>query len=459
VSRLPIKARLTLAFALAMVVLLCGAGLLVYNHVGADLARSLDQSLRSRAQDLSALVADGGSVRGTSGTLVERGESFAQVVDASGQVTDATPALGSAPLLTPAELARARRAPLFTNRPSVPGLDEPSRMLAVPVAGAGDRVLVVGATAENRAETLSSLRTAFLVGGPIALLLASLGGFALASAALRPIEAMRRRAEEISASSIEERLPVPRSRDEVTRLAETLNEMLARIDDGLTRERRFVADASHELRTPLSLLKTELELALRPGRSPDELRQAIGSAAQESDRLGRIADDLLLLARSEQGRLPLRLEPLDLRDVLEDVAARFAGRAATEGRTIAVQGATPVVVSADRLRLEQALRNMIDNAFRYGSGAVRLVTAARNGSVEVHVLDDGPGFPAGFLVHAFERFSRGDEPGGGIDEDGSGLGLAIVDTIAEAHGGTASAANRPEGGADVWITLTGDASR
>jgi two-component system OmpR family sensor kinase len=449
VSRLPIKARLTLAFALAMVVLLCGAGLLVYKHVGDDLARSLDQSLRSRAQDLSALVSDGGSVEGTSGTLVEQGESYAQVVDADGRVTDATTPLGDVPLLTPDELARARRAPLFTNRDTVPGLDEPSRVLAVPVEG---QVLVVGATAENRAETLDSLRTAFLVGGPIALLLASLGGFALASAALRPIEAMRRRAEEISASSIHERLPVPRSHDEVTRLAETLNEMLARIDDGLTRERRFVADASHELRTPLALLKTELELALRPGRSPEELRQAIGSAAQESDRLGRIADDLLLLARSEQGRLPLRLEPLDMRDVLEDVAARFGGRAAAEGRTISVQGATPVV-TADRLRLEQALRNMVDNAFRYGSGDIRLVTETRNGSVEVHVLDDGPGFPAEFLDHAFERFSRGDDSGAGIDADGSGLGLAIVDTIAGAHGGTASAANRPEGGADVWLTL------
>ena len=456
-SRLPIKVRLTLAFALAMVVLLCGAGWFVYDHVGDDLARSLDQSLRARAQDLSALVADGGSVQGTSGTLIEQGESFAQVVDAGGRVSDATPPLGAAPLLTAGELDRARRAPVFANRPSVPGLDEPARILAVPVGEAGDRVLVVGATAENRAETLDSLRTAFLIGGPLAILLASLGGYALASAALRPIEAMRRRAEEISASSIEERLPVPRSQDEVARLAETLNEMLARIDDGLTRERRFVADASHELRTPLALLKTELELALRPGRSPDELRQAIGSAAQESDRMARIADDLLLLARAERGRLPLRLEPLDLRDVLEDTASRFAGRAEAEDRTIAVEVSRPLVVTADRLRLEQALRNMIDNAVRYGEGDIRLAATERDGSVEVHVLDDGPGFPAEFLDRAFERFSRAEEPAGGTDTDGSGLGLAIVETIAEAHGGTASAANRAGGGADVWLTLPGAA--
>jgi heavy metal sensor kinase len=449
VSRLPIRLRLTLAFALAMAALLCTAGWLTYRHVAADLERSLDQSLRSRAQDLSTLVADGGSVAPTTGSLVERGESFAQVVGANGRVLDATRPLDGAALLHADELARARQGPVFTNRASVPGLDEPARLLAVPVEG---RVLVVGATRENRAETLSSLRAAFLIGGPLALVLASLGGFALATAALRPIEAMRRRAEEISATSIEERLPVPESRDEVARLAETLNEMLGRIEDGVARERRFVADASHELRTPLSLLKTELELALRPGRSPDELRAAIASAAQESDRLGRLAEDLLVLARSEQGRLPLRLEPLDLGDVLEDVASRFAGRAAAEQRTIAVEGTTPLVVAADRLRLEQALRNMVDNAFRYGKGDIRLAAVQRNGSVELHVVDDGPGFPAGFASHAFERFSRGDDAGA-AEPNGSGLGLAIVETIASAHGGTASVANRPGGGADVWVTL------
>jgi two-component system OmpR family sensor kinase len=451
VRRLPIKVRLTLAFALAMAVLLAAAGFFVYRHVAGDLARSLDQSLRSRAQDLSALVADGGSVRGTSGDLVEQGESFSQVIDASGKVADATRPLGAGPLLTGSELAHARRAPLFTDRPSVPGLDEPARMLAVPL-GSG-RVLVVGATRENRAETLSSLRTAFLIGGPLALLVASLGGYALASAALRPIEGMGRRARSISATSIDERLPVPDTNDEVARLSETLNEMLARIADGVARERRFVADASHELRTPLTLLKTELELALRHGRSPEELRAAIASAARESDRLGRIADDLLVLARSEQGRLPLRLEEVDVRDVLDGVAARFAGQASATGRAIAVEDGRPLVVSADRLRLEQALGNMVDNAFRYGAGDVSLAADARDGSVEVHVLDEGPGFADGFLEHAFERFSRGAP--GNPDEDGSGLGLAIVETIAAAHGGTASAVNRPGGGADVWLTLQG----
>jgi signal transduction histidine kinase len=321
----------------------------------------------------------------------------------------------------------------------------------VPVTVAGAHaVLVVGGTRENRAETLNSLRDAFLIGGPVALLLAGLGGYVLAAAALRPIEAMRQRALAISSSTLDERLPVPPARDEVARLGETLNEMLTRVEEGVLRERRFVADASHELRTPLALLKTELELALRRVRTPAELEASILSATAEAERLGRIASDLLLLARSERGELPLRLEPTDVADVLDTIAGRFATRARAEARNLRVDSDDAPVVRADRLRLEQAVGNMVDNAFRYGAGVVTMTAAQRDGSVEVHVLDEGRGFPPAFLTRAFERFSRGDVA---RTEEGSGLGLAIVETVAHAHGGSAHAANRPSGGADVWITL------
>lgn len=432
----PIRVRLALVFSLAMALVLAGAGWFAYARVGRDLNRSLDQELRGRAQDLSALVRHGGSLRATDGRLLERGELFAQLVGADGEVVDATPRLAGKSLLDPAQLARAHSTSLFVDRPSVPGLDEPARMLAVPV---GPRVLVAGATRENRAETLSSLRDAFLIGGPLALVLASLAGYALAGAALRPIEAMRRRAAEISTSSLDERLPVADTRDETARLGETLNEMLSRIEGGVLRERRFVADASHQLRTPLALLTTELELALRGPRSPDELRAALASAAESTERLSRLADDLLLLARADDGRVPLKAEETDVADLAGQVGARFGIRVDAE----------PLVVNADPLRLEQALTNMVDNAVRHGGGEVTLTVARRNGSVELHVLDEGAGFTKPFLVHAFERFSRADP----TRPDGSGLGLAIVETIARAHGGEAHAANRPGGGADVWLAL------
>jgi heavy metal sensor kinase len=441
VSRLPIRLRLALVFAIAMAVVLAGASWFAYSRVSSDLSRALDQDLRGRAQDLSALVAGGGSVGATEGSLIENGESFAELLDSDGRVLDATRPIGRS-LLTPSELAAARQGPVFASRSSVPGLDERARLLALPVS---QGVLVVGATRENRAETLRSLRTAFLIGGPIALLLAAFGGYLLAGAALRPIESMRRRAAEISTASLDERLPVPQAHDEVSRLGETLNAMLARLEDGLERERRFLADASHELRTPLALLKTELGLALRPGRTDEELLAAIASAAEQTDRLARIADDLLLLARAEQGGLRLKTEPVDVTDVLRDVAGRFR----TE-RAISVAPGDPLVVTADRLRLEQALTNLVDNALRHGGGAITVSARRENGAAELHVVDEGEGFEQEFLPQAFERFTRADEAREG---EGSGLGLAIVATIAQAHQGSAQAANLPRGGADVWISL------
>ncbi len=444
-SSIPIRVRLALVFAVAMAIVLAGAGWFAYSRVSSDLGRALDQDLRGRGQDLSALVSGGGSVRTTEGSLIESGESFAEVVGSDGRVLDATRPIGTN-LLTQTELAAAQSGPVFANRPSVPGLDEPARLLALPLMRNGEHVvLVVGATRENRVETLNSLRKAFLIGGPIALVLAALGGYLLAGAALRPIESMRRRAAEISTTSLDERLPVPEANDEVARLGETLNAMLARLEDGLARERRFLADASHELRTPLALLKTELALASKPGRREDELRAAIVSAAEQTDRLARIADDLLLLARAEQGQLRLKTEQVDVSDVLEDVAGRFR----TE-RPISVEPGEPIVVTADRLRLEQALSNLVDNALRHGAGAVTVSARAENGTAELHVTDEGEGFEQDFLPQAFERFTRADAAREG---DGSGLGLAIVDTIARAHRGSARAANLPGGGADVWISL------
>jgi signal transduction histidine kinase len=432
---LPIRIRLTLVFSLAMLAVLAGAATFAYVRVGNDLSGGLDQELRGRAQDLSALVRNGGSLRSTNGRLIESGETFAQLVGPDGRVVDATDALGTASLLTREQLARARSGAVFVNRQSVPGLNEPARMLAVPLAS---RVLVAGTTRENRIETLNSLRDAFLIGGPVALLLASLAGYALAGSALRPIEAMRRRAAEISTTSLDERLPVAETRDEVSRLGETLNEMLTRIEDGVLRERRFVADASHQLRTPLALLTTELELARRRDRSPEELREALDSAADSTARLSRLADNLLLLAHADEDSVPLKAEATDLADLAHQVGERFGIRVRAE----------PVVVTADPLRLEQALSNLVDNALRHGGGDVTLTAVRRNGNAELHVLDDGRGFPPEFVAHAFGRFSRADS-----NADGSGLGLAIVETIARAHGGEAHAENRPGGGADVWVAL------
>jgi signal transduction histidine kinase len=326
-------------------------------------------------------------------------------------------------------------------------------LLATPVDRDGRRlVLVVGATSENNRETLASFRDELLIAGPIALILATAAGFLLAGAALRPVERMRRRAAEISAETPGERLPVPETRDELERLGSTLNEMLGRLEEGLQRERDFVADAGHELRTPLALLRTELELALRHGQSQADLRDALRASVEEVDRLAQLADDLLLIARSDRDGIPLRVQPVEARELLSSVATRFQWRADETRRPLQLDAPKGLVVRGDRLRLEQAIGNLVDNALRHGDGSVSLRAATASGNVELHVEDQGPGFSDGFAARAFERFSRSHP---GREGNGVGLGLSIVKMIAEAHGGTAAAANAPNGGADVWLALPG----
>jgi signal transduction histidine kinase len=262
---------------------------------------------------------------------------------------------------------------------------------------------------------------------------------------------MRRRAAEIGDADAGRRLPVGAADDEVARLGETLNAMLDRLEEAFDRERTFVADASHELRTPLAILKTELELALRAGRDPAELIDALRSAAEETDRLARLADDLLVIARSDRGRLPVRLETVDAGRLLGDVSERFARRAEEQGRSLEVDAEPGIELSADSLRMEQALGNVVDNALRHGAGTVTLSASDGRGTVAFRVADEGEGFPAEFVGRAFERFTRGDEARG-REGGGTGLGLAIVDAIARAHGGRAGAANG-EHGAQVWIEV------
>ena len=311
-------------------------------------------------------------------------------------------------------------------------------------------VVVVGASLEDRDDALAGLLAQLFVIGPVALVLSSLAGYLLAAAALRPVEAMRRQAATISSDQAGQRLPLPEARDEIRRLGETLNAMLGRLEAGLARERRFVADASHELRTPLALLETELELALRHPRSPEELEAALRSAAEEVDRLALLAEDLLVLARADDGRLSLRLTALEPDDVLTSVARRFAVRADGGGRRVEVTASADAPILGDRLRLEQALGNLVDNALRYGSGTVRLEAERSNGVVALRVSDEGAGFAPEFLPRAFDRFTRADESREG---GAAGLGLAIVDAIARAHGGSATAANGAGGGAVVSLEL------
>ncbi|HEX3456303.1 MAG TPA: ATP-binding protein [Gaiellaceae bacterium] len=454
-GRLSLRLRLTLAFATVMAVVLAAVGFFVYVRVGNTLLSSVDTALRGGTAETAGHLKRADLSHDLDFELVDpdsaRGETLGQLLDPSGRVVRSSPS-GLAPLVSPSTVAKVLAGKHLLETTDLRGRRSDWRLIAIPVTQRGrPLVLVEASSLSSRVDTLDKLVVELALGGAIALLLASLAGYAVTAAALRPVESMRRRASAISAATPGLRLPVPPSRDEISRLAFTLNQMLGRLESSIEHERRFVADASHELRTPLALLKTELELALRRPRSHAELEEALRSAAEETDRLTRLAEDLLLIAHSDQSGLPVRPERLDVDELLRSTAYRFAAHAAEEGREVRVTGSPGrLAVLADPARIEQALWNLVENALHYGAGTVELLAAERGSLVELHVLDDGPGFPPGFAALAFDRFSRADESRG---RSGTGLGLAIVDVIARAHGGEAGVSERPAGGADVWIAL------
>jgi heavy metal sensor kinase len=452
--RLPIRARLTLISAALMALVLAVSGGFLYLRLRADLLEAVDSGLESQAAALRPNVLRPDGSLGEGGGLIDPGDAFAQVLGTGAVVIQTSPGLRSAPLLTEAEVA-GLRGPRFLER-DVQTVDEQveGRLLAVPVTGG--RILVVGASLDDQHEALARLAALMAVGGPLVLILAGGVGWIVAGAALRPVERMRIEAAAISASEPGRRLPRAGTGDEVARLGETLNEMLDRLEQALQRERRFVDEASHELRTPLANLRIELDLALRRARSSEELEAALRSAADEAERLARLAEDLLVLARADRGRVPVRREEVDLAELVGGEVDAFAARARQADITIEARVPDGLRSSVDPLRMRQAVGNLLDNAVRSTPplGTVTIEVAHANGFLSLEVRDTGEGFPAAFLRNAFEPFARPDPSRSRPDADeGSGLGLAIVRAVAEAHGGTVEAANRPGGGAAVTLLI------
>jgi signal transduction histidine kinase len=389
------------------------------------------------------------------GATDEAEEGFAQLLTAGGRVLETEGGVRG-PAIDEATAARAADGGRLMIETELPGIEDSVRVLAAPGGDAGTAV-AVGQSLDDRDETLSSVIASFAVGGPVAVLLASLLGYLLATAGLRPVEAMGRRAGEISLTDRGERLPLPAAHDEVRRLGETLNEMLDRLRRSFERERRFVADASHELRTPVSVIRAELDAALRAGGHDEQVREALVAALEECDHLAQLAEDLLVVARAAEGELTVRHEPVEVGPLLEGVRARFGDRAREHGRELRVQGGDGLRIEADDLRLRQALGNLVDNALRHGGGDVVLrARPAEGGGVEIEVADRGPGFGPDLAGRAFERFARGDAA---RTRGGTGLGLAIVRAIAEAHGGRASIVTDGDRGATVRLWLPSGSSQ
>jgi two-component system, OmpR family, sensor kinase len=464
----PIRLRLAAAFALAAAALFALGGWLFAAGLSSAQLRTLDSQLTAQlAQAGHYLPAAGGGTAstGSAGSVLLPGDYVVQVLDAAGHVRGGSGDAGTAPLVTGDRLSRARHG-----RIAVTGTvdEEGARIAAAPLDGHQGWVAVAAVSLETYESTQSQVARELAVGGAVFVAVAGLGAYGLARAALSPVERLRRQVAAVSergggpgpagaapgaaCAAVE----VPSTRDEIAALAGTMNELLGRLQRALARQRAFVADASHELRNPLAVLQGELELAARPGRSPAELTAAVGSAHAEAERLARLTADLLLLARSDEDRLSLRPERADVGALLGRSAEQAGSRLAAAGVScrVEVRPGTYARVDADRIR--QAVDNLIGNALRFAPRGTVIVLAARAAGtdLDIEVRDEGPGFPAGFLPHAFERFARPDT-GRSRGDGGAGLGLAIVRAVAAAHGGVATAANRPGGGAVVRLHLPG----
>jgi two-component system OmpR family sensor kinase len=448
-----IRMRVAAVFTIALAAAFALGSWLFLSQLRAVLLQSVDSGLALQLSQAGRLLPSGGSagpVQARPGRLAP-GDYIVQLVDAAGRVRVTSEDAGREPLLTPAEQRQARRGQLTTTT-TIDG--DPERLMAAPFPARPGWIAVAGVSLEASDETLSAATTRLIIGGTAFVLIAGLGAYALARAALAPVERLRREAAALSARDSSGRLPVPRTHDEISALAGTMNELLGRLHSALARQRAFVADASHELRTPFAVLRGELELAGKPGRSREQLASAVASAADEAARLSRITDDLLLLARSDEDQLTVRAEPTDIGALLARSADLARPRGAVAGVTCRVDTLAGLTAVVDPDRIRQAVDNLIDNALRFSPRGSEIVVSARTDGPDlvIEVADEGPGFPRDYLAHAFERFVRPDR-GQGRSDGGAGLGLAIVRAIAQAHGGRATAGNGPAGGAVVRLEL------
>lgn len=420
--RLSLRSRLILIGTSGLAAGLLLGGLLLIAVLQYTLNLSLDRGAQQTASDTAALL----DANHLSDPIPTAGTQFIQVVDGQGRVLKAS--IGAdrlSPLLHPAEIERARSGPVVVVGGDRVGVEGDLRVAAA-VAHSGDTVLVA-APDQDATRGLKAVAHGLLVAYPLLLLGLSMLAWWVVGWTLRPVEALRQGAEEISAAQVG-RLPVPEGDDELHRLAVTLNRMLDRLEAARTRQRAFVADAAHELRSPIASLRTQLDVATHLGEPP-----AVADLSADVDRLRRLVDDLLLLARADEADPVLRrAEPVDLGCVLDDVAAGYAG------------ARVPVTVShpdspqwtvGDPAALRRVVDNLVANAVRHATSRVTLKVIRNLDRVVVTVTDDGPGIPARDRARVFDRFTRLDDARN-RDDGGAGLGLAIVRELVRLHGGT-----------------------
>jgi heavy metal sensor kinase len=344
--------------------------------------------------------------------------------------------------------------PLGTENTSVESLGHLRLMGRLVPGPDGPLVVQVATSLASIDQELTQLLTVLLLSGPLALVCALGGGYVLARKALAPVDRMVQTADQITAARLDRRIEVTNTDDELGRLARTLNGMIARLERSFEEIHRFTADAAHELRTPIAVLRNEAEVALRLPREPEHYRGVLEDQLEELERLSRLADRLLFLCREDAGLVPRARRPVDLREVVDDVAEHMRVVAEEKGVTLQAEGVAACSTAGDEDQLRRLLFNLLDNAIKFtpASGTVKVETACSDAEARIVVADSGIGIPPEHLPNVFQRFYRVD-PSRESDMGGAGLGLAIARSIAEAHGGSIAIESTVGIGTRVILTL------
>ena len=449
-----VRTRLTLWYlgvlAAILALFTAGTGAFLFFQLREDLDREIAMDLESIERPLSEALQSGTKFHEVEDP--DAPERFLEAWSSDGRLlyrSDrlGTRALGGPP--TPEELQRE-----YLERSATLAGGTRVRIASGRMHGGARPLVRIAHSEEPVWREFRELLSVMLLGFPVALALAGLGGYALARRALAPIDGMALRAEQISADRLNERLPVENPEDELGHLARAFNGTLSRLEESFEQLRRFTADASHELRTPLTAIRSVGEVGLQQPGGASYYRDIIGSMLEEVNRLTRLVESLLTISRADSGHVQLQRANLSLLDLARESAGLLEVLAEEKREQLVVEGDARVVVAGDRLILRQALLNLIDNAIKYSpEGEKVLVRVAKNdGDATLEVIDRGSGIPAEHHAKLFERFYRVDKARS-REAGGAGLGLSIAQWAVQVHGGTIQLFSQDGGGCTFRIVL------
>ena len=460
---LPIKWRLTVWYGGILALILIVFSSSVYIYFRNSLQRSIDTKIKSIGEVLSSSLTEthsqsifGNFERYLENVLGRKPKGkFIQIIDSSGRIGAKMSDIETETVPTSfSTLERALKGEVIYE--TIEGARPRLRIVTIPIVEENKKVtsiVQVGTSLEDFDETMKKLLIIMIISIPTSISVTIVIGYFMAKKALKPVDQIRKTAIKISSSNLDERIDIGKRRDELSRLAETFNDMITRLKDAFQRINQFSIDVSHELKTPLTILKGETEVTLRKDRENEDYRKLLKSHLEEVDRMTRIVDDLLLLSKADAEEIKLNIEDIALRDLVMDICMDMKIFADNKGIELIVSELEDVRLKGDELKLRRMLWNVVQNGIKYTQkgGKVEISSYVNNGYVWIDVKDNGVGISEKDMKYIFDRFYRGDKSR--RRESGSGLGLSISKWIAEAHRGVIEVKSRPLEGSLFSIKL------